>query len=308
MKYTKPPLTLEQQADLLLSRGMSGDRDLMIERLGSVNYYRLSGYWFPFRNPDDDCFKLGTSFDTIWNRYVFDRHLRLLVMDAIQRIEIAVRTRLAHHHSLSCGAFAYATDPASLPKLSLDEHARFLERVNEETKRSREIFIEHFRKKYGTDHPHLPVWMATEVMTFGTMLTFFRGASHKIKQGIASVFGIPSKVLDSWLLTLNTIRNICAHHGRLWNRELGVKPLVPLPAPYPDWHTPVPVRNTRMFAVLTICRYSLSHIAPQSGWPDRVRSLLAGFPEIPLASMGFPGNWYDCPVWRNARDSNSLGR
>ena len=70
MKYAKPPLTLEQQADQLLRRGMVGDRDLMIARLRSVSYYRLSGYWFPFRNSDDS-FKPGTSFDTVWNRYPF---------------------------------------------------------------------------------------------------------------------------------------------------------------------------------------------------------------------------------------------
>ena len=99
MKYAKPPLTLEQQADQLLPRGMVGDRDVMIARLRSVSYYRLSGYWFPFRNADDS-FKPGTSFEAVWNRYVFDRRLRLLVMDAIERIEVAVRSQLAHHHSL----------------------------------------------------------------------------------------------------------------------------------------------------------------------------------------------------------------
>ncbi len=91
MKYAKPPLTLEQQAELLLSRGMRGDRATMIDRLAVVNYYRLSGYWHPFRNSGDDTFRPNTTFTNVWQRYAFDRRLRLLVIDAIERIEVAVR-------------------------------------------------------------------------------------------------------------------------------------------------------------------------------------------------------------------------
>ncbi len=118
MKYTKPALTLEEQADLLLNRGMAGDRNIMIARLRTVGYYRLSGYWFPFRKTDES-FKEGTSFETVWNRYAFDRRLRLLVMDAIERIEVAVRSELAHYHSLHFGPFGYATDHGTLPKLTV---------------------------------------------------------------------------------------------------------------------------------------------------------------------------------------------
>ena len=117
MKYTKSPLTLEQQADLLLSRGMLGDRALMIDRLAVVNYYRLSGYWHPFRKQGDDAFRPGTTFEAVWDRYVFDRHLRLLVMDAIERIEVAVRTQLAYSLAHRQGdPFAYATDPTGIER------------------------------------------------------------------------------------------------------------------------------------------------------------------------------------------------
>jgi abortive infection bacteriophage resistance protein len=194
MKYAKPPLALDAQADQLLQRGMTGDRDLMIARLASVSYYRLSGYWYPFRSAGDS-FKPGTSFDDAWGRYVFDRRLRLMVMDAIERIEVAVRSQLAHQHSLLHGAFAYSTDPGTLPKLKGNEHQEFLDRIDEETQRSRETFVKHFKSKYGDSHRYLPIWMAAEVMTFGTVLTFFRGASHKVKQRVATAFGMPDTVL-----------------------------------------------------------------------------------------------------------------
>jgi abortive infection bacteriophage resistance protein len=70
MKYEKPPLSFDQQVDQLIRRGMTGDRELMKRRLSVVNYYRLSGYWYPFRNPDET-FKVDTSFDIIWQRYAF---------------------------------------------------------------------------------------------------------------------------------------------------------------------------------------------------------------------------------------------
>jgi len=297
MKYVKPPLTVQDQVDLLRQRGMDGDPGLMAQRLTAVNYYRLSGYWYTFRNPDDS-FKPGTSIDLVWNTYVFDRHLRLLVMDAIERIEIAVRSLIAYHHAHEHGAFAYALDPDSLPKLSPNKYRCFLDRVGEETERSRETFVEHFQTKYGGSHQYLPVWMATEIMSLGSMLTFFRCSGNKVKTAVAAEFGMPHKVFESWLLSLNTIRNLVAHHARLWNRVLGLKPIIPRIADYPDWHTPVKVENKRVFSILTICRYCLLQIAPQSEWMARLEALFARFPTIPMNYMGIPANWKECPIWQ----------
>ena len=299
MKYTKPPLTLEQQADLLLSRGMKGDRATMLGRLAVVNYYRLSGYWHPFRNPEDDAFKPNTTFDKVWERYAFDRHLRLLVMDAIERVEVAVRTRVAYCLAHQTGdPFAYATDPAILPHLAPDDRLRFLEELADQAGRSKETFAEHFHNKYGDQHGHMPIWMAAEVMTFGSMLTLLRGAHPNVRKEVAAAFGVHDVVLSSWLLALNTVRNICAHHGRLWNRQFGTQPKIP--AKDPAWHAPVAVGSDRIFAILTICKFCLDRIAPQSHWPDRWRGLLAKYPYVPRGSMGVPANWEECPIWTPA--------
>jgi abortive infection bacteriophage resistance protein len=302
MKYPKPPLSFEQQAARLIERGMQGDLKLIEQRLASVNYYRLSGYWYPFRTPDDDSFGPNTTFDTVWTRYVFDRRLRLLVMDAVERIEIAVRTQLSYHHAHNHGPFGYATDPTSLPKLTSSKRAQFIERVKDETKRAKEGFVDHFKRKYGDHHDALPVWMATEIMSFGTVLSLYRGSSRRVKRAAAAVFDVPEKVFDSWLLTLNTIRNICAHHSRLWNRELGIKPLIPHADKYPAWHRPVEIKNNRVFGVLTICHHCMARIAPQSMWPNRLRTLLDDFAgKVPIGHMGFPTNWIDSPIWKDAR-------
>jgi abortive infection bacteriophage resistance protein len=302
MKFDKPAFNIDQQVDVLLNRGMTGDRALMTARLRSVSYFRLCGYTYPFRKTDPsnprtllDEFRPNTSFDEVWNRYAFDRHLRLLVMDAIERIEVAVRSQLANIHSSTHGVFAYATDAATLPNIRAAQRHRFLADLADQFAGSKEPFVEHFRIKYGDSHSYPPVWMACEVMTFGATLTFPRGCHHQIRREIAGGFGVDESVLDSWLLSLNTVRNICAHHSRLWNREIGTKPKIP----NKDirWHDPVKVGNQRVFGILTICKHCLDRIAPQSGWANRVRALLADSPHIPIGQMGFPADWHDCPIW-----------
>ena len=167
MRFEKPPLTIKQQADLLCQRGLVGDPDRMQQCLKVVSYYRLSGYWYPFWR-SDDTFKSDTSFAEVWTRYAFDRQLRLLVMDAIERIEVAVRSKLAHYHAIAHGAFAYATEPSSLPKLTSGDRTSFLERAEDETRRSKESFVKYFKAKYGDCHKHLLLFLAPVSTLSGT--------------------------------------------------------------------------------------------------------------------------------------------
>jgi abortive infection bacteriophage resistance protein len=211
-----------------------------------VNYYRLSGYWYPFRQGDDHEFLPGTSFETIWRRYTFDRQLRLLTLDAIERFEVAIRTQFAYHHSKDHGPFGYATDPTSRPKLKGEDFVTFYSSLLDELDRSKEPFIKHFKEKYRDEHDVPPIWQAVEVMTFGSVVTLYRHTTHRVKQAIASEFGVPDAIMDSWLLSLNTVRNICAHHSRFWNKEMGNKPKIPH---YPDWQKPVEIRNERSFGI-----------------------------------------------------------
>ena len=299
MRYGKPPLSFPEQADLLLGRGLLGDRDEIISRLEQVSYYRLSGYLFPFREPGGDKFKEGTAFATVWDRYVFDRQLRVVIMDAVERFEVAAKTHLASTLSLRHGAFAHL-DRAHLPNIHYDKHRRLLEKIQREEDRSNEVFVRHFRAKY-TSETNLPIWMACEVMDYGSMLTVFRGCEARVKQEIAARFGIADRVLESWLIAINTLRNVCAHHARLWDRHHGTAVMIPRQRRNPQWHDPVQVGRSpsRNFALFTVLRYLLATIAPQSRWPDRLERLWGDkHPAIPLSPMGFPNNWKDCPIWK----------
>lgn len=296
MEYSKPPLSFEAQADRLISRGLVGERAILITRLKSVSYYRLSGYLYPFRNPDDS-YVPGTSLVKVWDLYTFDRQLRILVLDAIERIEIAIRANIVYLHTQQHGPFGYAV-AATIPNLTASEHVGFITKFSTERRHSREVFVRHFTAKYGDQNQHLPFWMASEIMTFGMLLTILSGAAKTIRQQLAQPFGISEEVFLSWMRSIGGARNICAHHARLWNREFGYKPLIPRRHKHPEWHEPVEVKEYRLFGLLTVLKYMLNYIAPQSRWPDRLTGLLDRYPEVPRSPMGFPVNWKDCPIWQ----------
>ena len=315
MRYQKPALTFEQQADQLLARGMIGDRAQMIVRLSTVNYYRLSAYWYTFRLPGSvpgtkaDALKEGTTFDQIWDRYCFDQQLRLLVMEAIESIEVATKTQLAYHHAHRFDPFAYATNPACLPRMTSGgsgdprSHAFWIADVRKQIDRNSDHpFVRAYRTKY-TSSADLPIWMAIELMSLGNILGMYQGSRVQERHPVATMFGATVTVseFESWLLMLHNVRNICAHHGRFWNRKLAKSPSIP-----PRWNRPVQIDNTTVFAALTVCAYCLSKTVPTSDWCVRVRALMERYPEIPKRtasgwSMGVPDNWLDCPIWSPAR-------
>lgn len=130
--------------------------------------------------------------------------------------------------------------------------------------------------------------------------SLFRGLEASVKQAIAANYGIADRVLESWLVAGNTLRNLCAHHARLWDRVHGTQVMIPRANKHPDWHRPVNVAKSprRNFAQLTVLRYLLRHIAPRTGWPDRLEQLWSkNHPNIPTERMGFPPNWKECPIW-----------
>jgi len=135
-------------------------------------------------------------------------------------------------------------------------------------------------------------------MTLGKTITFFRGVDAHLQAAVAGEYGLPDRVFGSWLRTLNEVRNVCAHHGRLWNRDLGNNPLLPNPRKYPSWHEPARVPQNKLFVVILMLRHCLRVVAPTSAWPRRFETLVSEFPEVPLAWMGFPKNWKEHPLWR----------
>ena len=297
-RYGKPPLSVEDQLKLLESRGMRiADPTFAAHALSTVSYYRLSAYSYPFRSrPDDGRFRDGTTFEEVWRYYRFDRRLKNVVLDGIERVEIATRTKIVNRFTELYGPFGYRETTNFAAPIDNVRFSKTLTLIDEETVRSNEEFVAHFRKTYDTSDG-MPLWMAAELMTFGNMLTFFRMLKMKDKKAIAHEFGTNADTFETWLKSLNFVRNVCAHHGRLWNRHLAIAPGIPIKDG--KWHEKrYPVVPSRIYSVLCILKQLMDVIAPQSGWKDRLFALLAEFPDIHRLSMAMPSGFEHSALWK----------
>ena len=323
MKYTKQHLSLEQQADLLLSRGLSADRHELIECLANVGYYRLSAYWHPYRVRRDGVIQdeiiPGTTLEQVWLHYRFDRNLRLCLLDAIERIEIALRSRLAYFHTQDASPFDYASSTYFPYWKDYDKKLSRLSRPTGNTLNAIE-FVEHFFEKYGDSHSHLPLWMAMGVTELGFVVHFFEHSEKSVRSQISREWGLKNKTLLSWLKAINTLRNECAHHARVWNRRFRVVPAIPAfgenkfwSFTYSDEHgcwirnvAPRPDQETLAFsgstsaALVFVCRHIMRYVAPHSKWHLRMEKLLDDFSQagVDLSKMGLPKHWKTHPLWR----------
>jgi abortive infection bacteriophage resistance protein len=302
MHYNKPALSFEQQAQKLLDRGLQGiNKGELTAYLSIVNYYRLSAYWYPFINRDiinkEETFKDGTTFLSIWRRYAFDRQLRLLVMDAIEYIEIAIlRTKMVEVFSTTYGPFGFYQIENFRSEFNRQDHCRLILEIESSIERSREEFIKKYKHEY-VNEKNFPFWVAVEVTTFGQLFTIFRNLNKKEKQEISKVFGLLPPVMESWLKTLNYVRNCCAHHSRLWNRDLPIEPIIPDKRHCPDFYKPTKIDNKHIYSVLLLLQYLLNTINIQSDWQNKLAGLLDLYKDIPMLSMGFPEDWKMCPIW-----------
>lgn len=300
--YAKPPLTFDDQLVKLTDRGIEIlDPNLARQQLSLISYYRLSGYWYPYRLRDaadrvTDQVRPGTRWDEIVVLYEFDRRLRLLTLDAMERIEIAVRTQLTYHFAHRHGAFGH-TDAANFHRgFAERKHAVWLDKAQDEATKSRDAFILHFRNKY-EGFPDVPIWMLTELMSLGTLSWLYSGMRNDDKKPVAAHFNLHYKRLRDWLHTLTVVRNVCAHHSRLWNRQLSVRPDEQLER---EWQPPVTPRNDRIFYVLLMLRYLMKCDGNGDDWAANMDALLEPICENPewREAMGVPENWQEHPLWR----------
>jgi abortive infection bacteriophage resistance protein len=143
----------------------------------------------------------------------------------------------------------------------------------------------------------MPGWAMAEELTFGSISHLYSGlAKDSDRKAIAKRFIVPQEVLESWLHTLNFIRNCCAHHSRLWNRELAIQPKIPHGALWqlPERLIPSQIQpNRRIYMVLLMLAYLMQQISPDSQWQNKLKALILLHPEVPLFPMGFVDNWRD---------------
>lgn len=300
MRFTKKVLTIPEQIILLESRGMViSDKEKAAHYLSNISYYRLSAYWYIFlQGPKKDhIFKDGTRLEQAIRAYVFDRKLRLLVFNELERIEIALRTQIIHHFCLEFGNNWYE-DPGLFKKETYCNEFQAL--IQKELKKSSEVFIKHYLTKY-TEPKSPPAWMALELISFGQLSLLYKNLRNvDAKKSVADHFGIHENVLTSWLETLSFIRNTCAHHGRLWNRKLPKPPIIPV-ITKESWlsETPADEFRNRLYIVLASISYLLKGIVPNGSFNPKLSGLIKEFNDIPIHYMGFTTDWEKDPFWKS---------
>jgi abortive infection bacteriophage resistance protein len=317
VKPLKPWRSFADQLQQLQDRGLQVDNSAAalayLERLG---YYRLSGYWYPLRTIDEvasvaqgravrmDSFAPGSRFEDVVRLYVFDKKLRLLALDALERIEMAVRVDVAHllgqrdpraHENPAClhGNFAKKLI-AKGPDACKTQHQVWLAKYRSMLSRARkEPFVVHHQQQYGA----LPIWAAIEVWDFGLLSKLFAGMQYADQQTIAAMYGAPNgQAFAQWLRSLNFIRNVSAHHSRLWN--INVLEYSAVPATWPGH-----LNSARPFFYFCLMQHLLRVICPNSSWGQRFKTLLSNdFPpvvnqQISLAELGVFPDWEEWALW-----------
>lgn len=293
--------------------------------LEAAGYYRLSGYFYPFRRQSEPKIVDGkaqrqprlsefipeSSFEAVASLYRFDNELRLLALSAIEKLEIAIRAKIAYYLAekhpcahLDAGLMHVKfqapiedKDGTALPsnyEVWLEQHSKLISR-------SKEDFIRHFRDKY---EPPIPIWVSIEVWDFGLLSHFFNGLNDIDKAVIAKFFGLTRFVLlASWLRSMSHLRNICAHHSRLWNRALIDNPRPPgrNEIPLLEHLTGDPHNRTHVYGTLAIMQFLLVQLGFGNVWGEKLKSLVHTFPILSPAStlhaMGFPERWDELDLW-----------
>jgi abortive infection bacteriophage resistance protein len=295
--FAKPATTYHRQVAPLQARGMTfadpAGAEFFLEQ---INYYRPAAYWLPFEaNHSTHQFQAGATFEQVLAAYLADRRLRLLFLDAIERIEVSVRAHWAYQMAHLHGPHAHLE-----MNLARDQKAWLgnLSTLSREVDRSKEVFIQHMKGTYKEMLP--PVWAVCEVMSLGLLSHWYDNLRPTAtRTAIASAFQVDHETLASWLQHLSFIRNLCAHHGRLWNRALTVTPRVPLskPARLQGQFVIGNLDARKLHNTLLLTLHLIDVVAPNCGWSMDLRNLLT-HGDLDPSKMGFPASWQARAIWQ----------
>ncbi len=314
----KPFKSVDDQISILRERGMEiHDLEFARSVLREIGYYRLSGYSYPYRAVQaeaallSDNFIEGTTIEKVVKLYRYDQELRAVTGLQLAKIEIVLRVMISHELG-RVDPYIHLS-PHKLGKKACDknnaqsteQYAMWLEKYSTAVVRSNEDSVVHYKKKYDAI---LPVWVAVHVLDWGSLRMLYDFARDEQRRAVANQLNISESQLSSWLLCLNDVRNVCAHHGRLYSRTFPKSPMLT-----GEDHELGFLRRFvlddvkegngkekkgKCFAQFTIIQYLLSKMNLEG--LDELPRLLHNFPEVSPVSveyLGVPENWEELPLW-----------
>jgi len=292
-KYNQPQISVSEQIQLLKSEGLEfSDENKALHILENISLFRIKSYLLPFRLAGMRQFKPGTNFEDAYSIYKFDSELRKMICSELEKIEISIRTQLSLIMSDEAGIYWFE-DSSNFRDTA--RHADLLTNIQSELRRCDDDAIVDFRHRYCNEFP--PSWITFEVSSFGTLSMMYRclNAGHA-RRNVARFYGLSDTVMESWLHSIVYVRNICAHHSRLWNRKLSIKAIVPHRTDLPFIN--IPSDTKRIYYILSILLYLLQSVNPQNTFVLRFNALLAKYPMVNVAAMGFPYDWKSETLWQ----------
>lgn len=302
--FIKKAFTLEEQVAQLQERGLIIKHPRIAEKyLINISYYRLGEYWYVMQSDKvNHIFKPNSNFMDVIALYNFDAELRLLLFDVIEKIEISLRTKLIYYLS-------HEVDPWWFQNFDLFEDSKALVKtlanLEEEISRTKDETIKNHNKKHKDDGRFPPAWKSLEQTSFGALSKLYGNLKHtvKAKDEIAKTFGaVNHTYLPSWLQSIAQIRNFCAHHSRLWNRNLPstVKLLSKPPNPWIVEEENIPKQHefNKLYIHMCLMKYMLNTIIPKNEFTQKLLLLFEKYPNVDPNALGMKPNWQNEPLWK----------
>ena len=293
--FTKRYSSPEELVRRLKSRGLVIDNEQRAEAyIINIGYYRLSAYMYPYLSipKTNHIFKSEVSFDNILDLYRFDKKLRVLLFNEIEKIEIAFKEAVANITAQMTGDIFWMTNSKYFKNQVV--YSKTYSLIEAEYNKSTEDFIKHFRCKYMD--PFAPAWMLSEIIPFGITIQLYRNLmDQRIRKQISKRFYLQPPALESWMTTIALTRNACCHHSRVWNK---VNSIIPADAKkmIRPWIT-IPVAKNKIYFNICMIKYFMNIISPNNDFKAKLNNLFVGFPQIDLKAMGFPLGWEREPLW-----------
>ena len=294
--YNKPFKSPQDLVSLLQTRGLIINNKSRAENyLRHIGYYRLSAYMFPVLKfpKDKHLFKDNITFQNVLELYKFDKKLRLLIFNEIEKIEIAARSAIVNIGSQMFNDQYWMTDSRYF--ISPRRFQKTLLIIKKELSKSKEDFILHFKTKYSDSYP--PAWILAEILPLGVLTSIYCNIGNlTVKKKIAKEFDLQIKPFESWMSIITLTRNSCCHHSRVWNKQNTMQPMVPKYITKP-W-IKLPTDKLRIYFDICIIKWFLDCISPNNTLKDKICKLLADYPCIDISAMGFPTDWLKEELWK----------
>ncbi|MFJ1300044.1 Abi family protein [Pseudomonadota bacterium AL_CKDN230030165-1A_HGKHYDSX7] len=290
--FRKPALPAQALLIKLKRQGLSvADDAQALTYLEGVGGYRLKGYWHHAIDASTKRFKPGFDFEHIRQNCELDREVRAATIQAIERLEVAIRAVMANHLSLRHSPHWYLDHRIFKPTRDWGI-GQLIRKVESETLRSHSSFIKHYFTHH--DDPYLPPsWAISECVSFGMWSqTYAILRDVNDKKAIAMRFGVSvPDVFESWIHTLAVVRNTSAHHGQLLRVQLRVNP-----AQYKRAGI-VFAQPKSFFAAATVIQYLLQQTQLPHHWKSSLGEIFHRYPRVPPSDLGFLPGWQASPGW-----------